>query len=78
MLVALVLTAIFGGIMALGWAVSGGFLSELLSDTGSLALGRKKQEATAADAGVKPRAAGRKMPYAPAIAVGTLLSFFAG
>jgi len=47
---AMLLTAIAGGILALGWAIVGGFKGEVWKS--------------------------RKIPYAPAIAVGTLFSFF--
>lgn len=78
LIVALVLTGIIGGVMAVVWAALGGFLGELFSGTGDLVFGWKKRgmridpEQTLAN----PRA--RKMPYAPAIALGTLMSFFAG
>lgn len=74
---ALVVTAVAGGIMAVVWAAMGGFLGELFSGSADLMLGWRKRgmkinpEQTLAN----PKA--RKMPYAPAIAVGTLLSFFA-
>lgn len=77
MFIALVLTGIAGGIMALCWAIAGGFLGELFSSTGNLLFGFKKR-------GLKPdpelnlaNPLARKMPYAPAIAIGTLVSFFA-
>jgi prepilin peptidase CpaA len=76
--VALVITGIAGGVMAVLWAAMGGFLGELFSGTGNLVFGWKERgmkmdpEMTLAN----PRA--RKMPYAPAIAIGTLMSFFAG
>lgn len=74
---AMVLTAIAGGVMALGWAVLGGFVGELLTQSGDLVFGWKKGgNAVAKDLTlVNPKA--RKMPYAPAIAIGTLVSFFA-
>ena len=74
---ALVVTAVAGGIMAVVWAAMGGFLGDLFSGSADLMLGWRKRgmkinpEQTLAN----PKA--RKMPYAPAIAVGTLLSFFA-
>src|SRR6185437_13452704 len=77
MLVALVLTGIAGGIMALCWAAAGGFLGDLFSSTGNLVFNVGKR-------GLKPdpqqnldNPLARKMPYAPAIAIGTLLSFLA-
>jgi prepilin peptidase CpaA len=70
--VALVMTGLAGGVMVLCWAVAGGFLGELFRGTGNLVFGglRKHPEMTLDN----PTA--RKMPYAPAIAVGTLMSFF--
>jgi prepilin peptidase CpaA len=77
-MIALVLIALAGGVMALGWALAGGFATELFQETGNLILGRKKQAGddnpTLPD--MARSAMRRKMPYAPAIAIGTLLSFF--
>lgn len=77
MLVALVVTGMAGGIMALAWAVAGGFVGDLFRGTGELLFGMK-------DRGLRPHPElvidnplTRKLPYAPAIAIGTLLSFFA-
>lgn len=77
LMLALVVTGLAGGVMALGWAIISGFLPELLKGSGELMLGWKAR-------GLKPPAdmnlsnpRARKMPYAPAIAIGTLLSFFA-
>jgi len=70
------ITAMAGGIMVLVWAAAGGFIGEIGESTGDLIRGWKR--------GVKPNPEfalanpkRRKMPYAPAIAVGTLISFFA-
>lgn len=77
LILALVLTGVAGGIMALCWAAAGGFLGELFRGTGSLIFGIGKR-------GLKPdpelnlsNPLARKMPYAPAIAIGTLVAFFA-
>jgi prepilin peptidase CpaA len=77
LVVALVLTGIVGGIMALCWAATGGFLGELFQGAGNLVFDFRKR-------GLKPdpelnlsNPRSRKMPYAPAIAIGTLVSFFA-
>jgi prepilin peptidase CpaA len=77
LLLALVMMAIAGGVMALIWAVCGGFLKESLSGAGDLIFGIGKR-------GIRPHATlvlanpeARKMPYAPAIAIGTIFSFFA-
>jgi prepilin peptidase CpaA len=76
MLTALVMTGIVGGVIALCWAAAGGFLVELFNGTGDLIFGLKTR-------GLRPHAElvldnplTRKMPYAPAIAIGTLVSFF--
>jgi prepilin peptidase CpaA len=55
--IAMIVTAMAGGIMVLGWALFGGFLKDLFKGAGDHMK--------------------RKMPYAPAIAIGTLFSFFA-
>lgn len=68
LLVALVMTSLIGGVMALGWALTGGFVVESLRGTARLVLGNRKR-LTLASPGA------RKMPYAPAIALGTILSF---
>jgi prepilin peptidase CpaA len=77
LITALVLTGIVGGIMALCWAAAGGFLGDLFRGAGNLVFGFGKR-------GLKPdpeltlgNPLARKMPYAPAIAIGTFVSFFA-
>jgi prepilin peptidase CpaA len=77
MFVALVVTGMVGGVMALGWAVCGGFLKELFSGAGSLAFGWMGRGALRDPELVLSNPLRRKMPYAPAIAIGTLISFFA-
>ena len=76
LLFALVIIGVVGGIMALGWAIFGGFLGEMFTGAGDLVFGWKKR-------GLRPppdlelsNPKARKMPYAPAIAIGTLISFF--
>lgn len=76
MLTALVMIGIAGGLIALCLAIAGGFVGETLSGTGELIFGLK-------DRGLRPHSKlildnplTRKMPYAPAIAIGTLVSFF--
>lgn len=78
LIIALILTGLIGGAMAIGWAAWGGFLGELFSNTGELMIHVKAH-------GVEPHPGMtlsaprvRKMPYAPAIAIGTLASFLAG
>lgn len=77
LMLALVLTGLAGGLMAVAWALAGGFMGELIKGSGALLLGWKGRT-TLTPPELKlanPRA--RKMPYAPAIAIGTLISFFA-
>lgn len=74
---ALIFTALAGGLMALAWAVCGGFFGDLMKGTGDLVLGRKRRDEDSALAPDAGRVLSRKMPYAPAIAIGTLMSFFA-
>ncbi len=84
LLIALVITAMAGGIMALGWAIGGGFLGELFNGTSDLIFGWKGGSKGAwKERGLRPHRElvlnnplTRKMPYAPAIAIGTLVSFF--
>lgn len=77
LILALVLTGIAGGIMALIWAALGGFLGELFRGTGTLLFrfGKRRQKGDQEFTLSNPQA--RKMPYAPAIAIGTLVAFFA-
>jgi len=74
---ALVITGMAGGIMALCWAAAGGFLGELFNGTGELIFGMKKRGLRPHSELVLSNPATRKLPYAPAIAIGTLVSFFA-
>jgi prepilin peptidase CpaA len=76
LVLALVLTGFAGGIMALCWAVAGGFLGDLFSNTGDLILGVKERGLRPHPELVLDNPLARKMPYAPAIAIGTLVSFF--
>ena len=74
---AMVLTGLAGGLIALCWAIGGGFIGELLAGSGNLIFGWKRR-GLAPDPDLtlsSPRA--RAMPYAPVIAIGTLISFLA-
>ena len=73
---ALVMTGIVGGLMALGWAIYGGFLGELFSGTGDLLFGWRKRGLKGNPDLTLSNPLARKMPYAPAIAIGTVISFF--
>ncbi len=77
LMIALVMTGLAGGVMAIGWAACHGYLGKLFAGSADLVFGWKKR-------GLRPHAdlvlsnpRAHKMPYAPAIAIGTLMSFFA-
>jgi prepilin peptidase CpaA len=76
MMMALVAIALAGGVVAMVWALSTGTLAESLDSTGNL-LGslRKKGLRPHPELNLK-NARARKFPYAPAIAIGTVFSFF--
>lgn len=76
MALALVATGIVGGVMAICWAIGGGFLGELLRGTGHLLAGFGKQALHPDEQLSLRNPLARKMPYVPAIALGTLFSFF--
>lgn len=76
LLFALILTGILGGVMALGWAVVGGFVGELFNGSGDLLFGWRERGFKRPKELVLDNPLTRKMPYAPAIALGTLISFF--
>ena len=73
---AIVVTAMAGGVMALAMAIWGGFLGDLFTGAGDLLLGWKSKGMKASEDLVLSNPKARKMPYAPAIAIGTLISFF--
>jgi prepilin peptidase CpaA len=77
LLLALLMTGLVGGVMAICWAVAGGFLLETLRTTGGLLLGFGKRGLRAHGTLVLDNPTARKMPYAPAIAIGTICSFLA-
>jgi prepilin peptidase CpaA len=74
---ALVVTGIAGGVMAISWALAGGFLKDSLIGAGRLIFGFGKRGMRKHPELVLENPQTRKMPYAPAIAIGTMLSFFA-
>jgi prepilin peptidase CpaA len=77
-LLALVITGRAGGVMVVLWALCGGFLKELFTGAGNLAFGWKNKGGVLDPEMALSNPMRRKMPYAPAIAIGTLISFFAG
>jgi prepilin peptidase CpaA len=76
LILAMVITAMAGGVIAIGWAVCGGFLGDLLRGSGDLMVGLKQRGLRPHPELVLANPLARKMPYAPAIAIGTLISFF--
>ena len=77
LLLALVVMGISGGVMAFGWALAGGFLKESFSGACDLLFGLKKRGLRPHETLVLANPHSKKMPYAPAIALGTIFSFFA-
>jgi len=78
LLTAIVITGIVGGIMALGIALSGGFLKDVVRGAAAILL-RWRKRGTQPDPQLVPgNLQAHKMPYAPAIAIGTLMSFLVG
>jgi prepilin peptidase CpaA len=75
---ALVITGMVGGVMALCWAAFGGFLKELFTGASGLIFSWKDKGGVRDPEMNLGNPKLRKMPYAPAIAIGTLISFFAG
>jgi prepilin peptidase CpaA len=74
--IALVITGMAGGVLVLCWAAFGGFLKELFTGASDLAFGWKERGMQRDPEMVLANPKRRKMPYAPAIAIGTLISFF--
>lgn len=74
---ALVFMGLVGGLMAFVWAICGGFWKEMLTGTGDLIFGFGKRSFRRHETLVMSNPRARKLPYAPAIAIGTVLSFFA-
>lgn len=74
--IALVITGMAGGIMVLCWAAFGGFLKELFTGAGDLVFGWKDRGMVRNPEVALSNPLKRKIPYAPAIAIGTLISFF--
>jgi prepilin peptidase CpaA len=76
LLFALAFMGLAGGVMALGWALWRGLLKELLTGTGDLMVGLASRGLRPHPTLVLSNPVARRMPYAPAIAVGAILSFF--
>lgn len=72
---ALIITGIVGGVFALCLAIWGGFFKEVLRGVSSLIFGWKGRRKLLPPDLVLSNPKAHKMPYAPAIAIGTLMSF---
>jgi prepilin peptidase CpaA len=77
MFVALVMTSIAGGIIILCWALVSGFSRELFRNSADIVFRRKERGIRRNPEMALSNPLKRKLPYAPAIAIGTMLSFFA-
>lgn len=77
LLLALVVMGVAGGVIALCWAVAGGFAKESLTGAGDLLFGFTKRGLRPHESLVLQNPHTKKIPYAPAIAIGTIFSFFA-
>lgn len=77
LMIALVITGLAGGVMAVCWAAARGYLGSLFSGSADLVLGVKERGLRTHPELVLSNPRAHKMPYAPAIAIGTLISFFA-
>ncbi|MGA3095662.1 MAG: A24 family peptidase [Bryobacteraceae bacterium] len=74
---AMVATGLAGGALALVWAVCHGSLSESLDGASDLVWGIWRRGFHPHPSLVLDNPAARAMPYAPAIAIGTIFSFLA-
>jgi prepilin peptidase CpaA len=75
---ALLFTGLAGGVLALIWSLCGGRRRDLIQDTRSLLVHFIKRGITPHPELTLDNPGTHSMPYAPAIAIGTLLSFVAG
>lgn len=74
---AFVFMGLAGGLMALTLALRGGFVGEWVGSTADLIFGFRKRGFRAPSGLTLTNPNARRMPYAPAIAIGAILSFFA-
>jgi len=72
---ALLYTGVAGGLIAIGWSLAGGFLMQSMRGTASLIAGFARKGLQPCDTIVLDNPLNRRIPYAPAIAIGTILSF---
>jgi prepilin peptidase CpaA len=74
---ALMTTAMAGGVMAVIWALCGGYLNESFQGAGYLLSGAWKRGAQPRKVLALTNPGAHSMPFAPAIAIGTIVSFLA-
>jgi len=74
---AMVFSSLAGGLMVLCWIAYRKIFRKLLLKAGSLVFGRKQNGMNGQPEASLAELLKRKMPYEPAIAMGTLMSFFA-
>jgi len=77
LVMALVMMGLAGGVIALGWAIAGGFLRESLEGAGNLVFGWARRGQGLHQSVTLDTPGARSIPYAPAIAVGAIFSFWA-
>ena len=75
LLMALVVMGVAGGIIALVFAAAGGFLKQSLRGAGDLVCGVAKRGLRPHPTLVLGKPGAHSIPYAPAIAIGTIFSF---
>ena len=73
---ALVMMALAGGLLALAWAAHKGVLAQSLDGAGTLVGSLAKNGLQPHPELALKRVGAHSMPYAPAIAIGTIFSFF--
>ena len=76
LMMALVVTGMAGGFLAVGWAVCRGMLGQSLDGAGDLIFGAWRRGMRPHPTLVLSDPSRLKIPYAPAIAIGTIFSFF--
>ena len=74
---ALFFTSLAGGVIALGWIVYLTIFKNLMRHAGIFIFGRKSLQTQNGSENSVARLLKRNIPYAPAIAIGTFMSFFA-
>src|SRR3954451_12081348 len=77
LVMALVMMGLAGGVIALGWAIAAGFLRESLEGAGNLVFGWARRGQGLHQSVTLDTPGARSIPYAPAIAVGAIFSFWA-